>query len=552
MNLKVPFTPRQKAAKGAGSHCRRFIRDFYANAAVIAFLSALPAHAAPDDLVPRSSGFYDALAILATDHDLAPGAPDAVDLLSPSSPLRTRAEFAILVNGVTGSVGDARARAALGFLRSGLAGDIGSGPNTQRIRQPDPALSALAVSGNVIAEAGERREGSHDTLTDLYGEGRVLGANGRFSYTASVSNAGRFRRDHGAYATSAPGQDRGDRPDALNGLQEGYVSYLGRHDLRITTGWLQERWGSGYRGNMLINDNTPPRPTVQIEFPFSLGAKFGRNNHFLQYQQVYSNAGHTVTMGARRIEHPVGDRVDLSIEEAYVAKRLRNPSALILPFYAYQKVSIHEKNNPNAEPAEFNYTANLGLTVRPRPSDPFQRFYLQFALDDLQAPKGLGVGNRTPRKIGYLIGAAGRLKSTGTDGVIEYMHADVNTYTKNQVGVESLGWFYDGLPLGHPSGPNGNEIFVRLGQKLGARTYLSLEARRRARVSDDFPSPELRSIDAAVTYHLNSTSSVGLRYFDFSEDPLIAPGVDPYFPGGDNYGSRIRRKVAAVDYQIFF
>jgi len=516
------------------------------------FLTASSAHAAPDDLVPRSSGFYDALAILATDHYLAPGSPDAVDLLSPSSPLRTRAEFAILVNGVTGSVDDVRARAALGFLRSGLAGDIGSGPDTQRISKPDLAPSALAVTGNVIAEAGERREGSHDTITDLYGEGRALGADGRFSYTASVSNSGRLWRDHQAYATSAPGQDHGDRPDALNGLQEGYVSYLGRHDLRITTGWLQERWGSGYRGNMLINDNTPPRPTVQVEFPFSLGAKFGRNNHFLQYQQVYSNAGHTVTMGARRIEHPIGDRVDLSIEEAYVAKRLRNPSALILPFYAYQKVSIHEKNNPNAEPAEFNYTANLGLTVRPQSSDPFQRFYLQFALDDLQAPKGLGAGNRTPRKIGYLIGAAGRLKSTGTDGVIEYMHADVNTYTKNQPGVESLGWFYDGLPLGHPAGPDGNEIFARLGQKLGSRTYLSVEARRRTRVSDAFPSPELRSVDAAVTYHLNSTSSVGLRYFDFSEDPVIASGVDPFFPGGDNYGSRIRRKVAAVDYQIFF
>ena len=550
MNLNV--SPATYGSIPRSARSGRNFSAICAAAAAIALLAALPARAAPDDLVPRSSGFYDALAILAADHYLAPGAPDAVDLLSPSAPLRTRAEFAILVNGVTGAVDGARARAAIGFLRNGLAGDTGSGPDTQRITEPDPASSALAVSGNVIAEAGTRHDGSHKSIADLYGEARALGSDGRFSYTAGVSNTGRFWRDHQSYATSAPGQDRGDRPDALNGLQEGYASYLGHHDLRITTGWLQERWGSAYRGDLLISDNTPPRPTIQIEFPFSLGATFGRSNHFLQYQQVYSNAGHTVTMGARRIEHPIGDRVDLSIEEAYVAKRLRNPSALVLPFYAYQKLSIHEKGNPNAEPAEFNYMANLGLTFRPDPADPYQRLYLQFALDDIQAPHGLGQGNRTPRKIAYLVGAAGRLKSTGTDGVVEYMHSDVNTYTKNQVGVESLGWFYDGLPLGHPSGPNGNEIFGRLGQKIGARSYFSVEARRRVRVSDAFPAPDVRSVDAAFTYHLNATSSVGLRYFDFSEDPLIAPGVDPYFPGGDNYGARIRRKVAAVDYQIFF
>lgn len=514
-----------------------------ASFAAAALLSVSTAFAAPDDIVSRTSGFYDAAAVLAMGHVLPPGSPDAADFLSPSAPLRTRAQFAALIAGIDQDPTDARANAALAFLRKGLQEDaLDPAPGAY------PVSAGPAVTGNAIAEAGVQGDGSHKSEYNLFGEGRVLGVTGHIGYTASVQNDGRLWHDHDTFTPALPGQDHGGRPDALNGVQDASVTYYGSRGAEFTAGLLDPRWGPGYRGGLLVSDSAPARPTLQIAFPFSLGHGLGRFR-YVQYQQVYSNAGHTVTMGARRVEHPIGDRVDLSLQEAFIANRLRGPGFLVLPYYAYQKIFIH---NNSAEPNEFNYNVDASLTYRPFAGDPDQRVYVDFMLDDIQAPNGLGLGNHVPRKVGYLVGAAGKLKSSGTDGVVEYMHSDPATFTKADAGIEPLGWFYDGLPLAHPAGPNASEIYARLGQAISPRWSVAVDGRRRVRINDSFPAPDVRELNAAVTYHLTTAASVGVRYSDFREDPFPGTGDTTVVAGGEDFGARIREKLAAVDVQVVF
>lgn len=492
--------------------------------------------------MPRASGLYDAAATLVADHLLPPDAPDAAGFLSPSSPLRTRGEFGDLVSRITEQPAQVRDVAALAFLRSSLISDV-TLPDLAGPRNTGPA-----VLGNVIGEAGSRQENGSHSLLNLFGEARVLGSSGPVAYSASLRNDGRLWRDHASFNTGLAGEDRGDRPDAFNGVGEAFATYTGRRNLQISAGWMNERWGGAYRGGIQVSDTAPPRPGLQVQFPFSLGHALGRYR-FTQFQQVYRNAGNTVTFGGRRIEHPVGDRVDVGISEAFVANRLRSPAIAVLPYYAYQRLFIHDNSK---EPNEFNYTVSADITVRPNPRDPLQRLYGSIVIDDIQAPKGLGLNYKVPRKIGYSVGAAGRLKSTGTDVVVEYMHADATTYTKVEAGRESLGWFYDGLPLAHPAGPNANELFVRLGQSFGPHWDVAVSGLRRVRVSESLPAPNARSVDASVTYHLDPRTSIGLRYSDYHEDPHNGAGDPSVVAGGEDYGSHIRRRIAAVDLQMAF
>ena len=172
------------------------------------------------------------------------------------------------------------------------------------------------------------------------------------------------------------------------------------------------------------------------------------------------------------------------------------------------------------EPFYYNYNFNIGLTVTPRgPSTP-ARLYGQFLVDDLQAPKGLGKGNVTPRKIGYLLGYADVFARSGTDFALEYAHTDQQTYTKLPPLPTSLAWYNAGLPLGYPSGTNGNQVYARLGQRLAPRVELSLDGYNRQRTTTAFPAVTATAVDVAFAYRLGLSQSIGLRYSDYRQHPV--------------------------------
>ena len=73
--------------------------------------------------------------------------------------------------------------------------------------------------------------------------------------------------------------------------------------MRVSAGEIRRRWGSGYLGDMLISDNSPAKPSLEIELPFSLGHKLGEYR-FTQFASEYKNSGQTIYGGGRRLGTP--------------------------------------------------------------------------------------------------------------------------------------------------------------------------------------------------------------------------------------------------------
>ncbi len=78
---------------------------------------------------------------------------------------------------------------------------------------------------------------------------------------------------------------------------------------------------------------------------------------------------------------------------------------------------------------------------------------------------------------------------------------------------------------------------------------MSLEARDRRRVSDDFPAPTDRSVDVNFAYRLHAAQSVGLRFSDYREDPFTGTSTSlPGVFGGASDGQHLRRRQIALSF----
>ena len=512
--------------------------------AVLALLlAAAPLFAAsPDDIVPQGSGLYDAVALLSARHVLPPGSPDASALQGVTARLYTRREFAALIAAVAEQPADPRAASALAFARNALASELADAPVLASPASAPPVLTGFGeLEAGGRTDSGSRLKRHGETL----GRARLLGVLGRDgAYTVSVTNIYRQTRDHSAVSLRGDGTGGADNPDALTGIDEAYATAVGPRGLRVSAGKIRRRWGSGYVGDMLVGDSSPARPSLEIEVPFSLGRTLG-DYRFTQFEAASRQSGQTVYEGGRRLEHRAGDRTQLSLEEAYTSTQFRSPTVLVLPFYAYQKFYYPGPT----EPLFFNYNFTLGVSVSPRGPGTGGRVYGQFLVDDLQAPKGFGKGNITPRKIGYLLGYADHFSRTGTDVVLEYAHADRQTYTKLPPLPTALAWFSGGLPLGYPSGTNGNQVYARLGQKLSPRVDFAADGFDRRRASADFPAVTARALTFALSYRLGALQSVGLRWSVYNEDPYPGPVLAPGSgDGGADYGRSLRRRILGVSF----
>lgn len=506
--------------------------------ALMALGTAHAALAAPTDIVPASSGLYEAVSLLAQEGLLPPDAPDVSGLLGVTRRLRTRGELADLVREAAEDRADARGRAALAYARNILAPELGSQSGA------GPKGAALGGAG-FVQPTLQGRDDRGTNLRDrgyVFGRGQAFGSLGRDgAFSVGVTSVYRDTRDHASFTTRAGGTGGGDNPGVLNGVDEAYATVLGHKGVRLTGGLMRQRWGSGYRGETLVNDNGPSHLTLQAEIPFYLGRRLG-NFRFTQYEATYGNVGQTVYQGGRRLEHPLGDRVTLSLEEAYVSDQFK-PLALVVPFYRFQRITYGNTQ----EPFHFNYLANIGLSVRPGGPRGNSRLYGQFLIDDLQGFVGTNLGNSVPRKTGYLLGYGQIFPASGTDVVLEYARMDRATYTDQP--APELAWFDGDLPQGHPVGPNGREVYVRVGQRLAPKFDLSAEFRDRRRVANDFPAPTSRSLDLGLAYHLSAAQSVGLRLSDYREDAFSGVANTTVSPaGGGGGGETLRRRIIGLSF----
>jgi len=258
------------------------------------------------------------------------------------------------------------------------------------------------------------------------------------------------------------------------------------------------RWGPGYSGALLLGDDAQGLPLVRGRTELNLGRWLGRWT-LDQFIAGFREGGEYRYLFGRRVQKEITPRLSFGIAETMKARRMPNPSVFVLPVLAYQRIFDRDSNNINAL---------LGMDLRYRA--PRLEAYGELLIDDITAPRGFGAGYRVRRKIGYTVG----LRRTGlwhggkTDCRLEYVSIDRETYLHRNPAVS---YYRQGRMLGHPLGPNGRAVLVRLDRRLGERAELVLTAWREWATNPGPPAPMRTDLLQLTTvYEVTRRNAVSL------------------------------------------
>lgn len=271
------------------------------------------------------------------------------------------------------------------------------------------------------------------------------------------------------------------------------------------------RWGPGYSGSMILDDATPSLPMIRGGRGWSLG--WLGYWHLDQFISRFRESGEGKYLMGRRLTHPLGRKLALGLSETAKMDKAPNPAALVLPFYAYQKLFHYNTN-------EINVQAGLDLSYRSGRNEAYGELFI----DDITAPKPLrGQEGKVPRKIGFLAGwhRSALFGQEGTDLRVEYAQTDRNTYLHRN---PSLSYYDRGIPLGHPMGPNSQSLLIRADRRISDRLEVTGAVQFLSRNVDAAPdSAKGTAFTLAAAYDLADARSIILK---------ISPGrrVDRYPP----------------------
>ena len=511
-----------------------------------------PAFAAATDVVPQGSTLLDSFAALAQ-ADAFGAAETPEDFLGDT--LYTRGQLArILAHLVQydpvhlafvqkSGASSAALHSAIALLQPELKA---AGVDLSDA-EPNPAGHTASVSGYLQPEIRIKTGGDRQPGTGVAGVYRVtaLGSlRSNLRYGVSVSN---WPEDSRRVFSN----DKG--PHDFSALNEAYLTLDGGRGLEASVGRMYNRWGPGTRGATMVSDNAPALDQIQVAFPFSLGARFGREYHFTQFLSTFRENSVQRYFAGRRIEYAFTPRFTVDFQEAYLSTASKSLYVSLLPdFYSGQSANLKIGSlRLLGLDQNFNSFLNFGVSYEATPS---LRVYGQLGVDDIQSPGHQSY--RTPRKIAQIAGVAFQ-PSPGTGIVAEYTFADPTTYSSRIVETQWQKGLYD--ELGLPTGPNSREFFLRLSRRLRPGLTVSVQGRDRKRIDETFPVPNSRDYAASVEFVPSRKSSIVLTYHDYRQQAfpipssILSPG-DGFTPANaeGNYGSNQRIKQLDIAYRFFF
>ena len=515
-------------------------------------MACRPALAAGTDVVPAGSTLLDSFAALAQ-ADAFGAAETPEDFLGDT--FYTRGQLAHILThlvqddpvhlaGVQKNGASAAAlHAAIEILQPELKA---AGVNLEDA-EPEPLGHAASVSGYLQPELRIKTGGDKSPGSGIVGIYRVTALGGlrpNLRYGVSVSN---WPEDSRRVFSN----DKG--PHDFSAVNEAYLTINGRRGLEASVGRLSNRWGPGTRGATMVSDNAPALDQIQVAFPFSLGARFGREYHFTQFLSTFRENSVQRYFAGRRIEYAFTPRFTVDFQEAYISTSSRSLYVSLLPdFYSGQSANLKIGGlRILGLDQNFNSFLNFGVSYEAAPS---LRVYGQLGVDDIQSPGHQSY--RTPRKIAQIAGVAFQ-PSPGTGIVAEYTFADPTTYSSRIVGTQWQKGQYD--ELGLPTGPNSREFFLRLSRRVQPGLTVAVQGRDRKRIDETFPAPNSRDYAASVEFAPSRKSSIVLTYHDYRQQAFPIPSSVPS-PGDGftpanaegNYGSNQRIKQLDIAYRFFF
>ena len=511
-----------------------------------------PALAAGTDVVPQGSTLLDSFAALAQ-ADAFGAAETPEDFLGNT--LYTRGQLARILTHLVGDdpvhlafvQKNGASSAALHSAIEDLQPELKAARVNFSDAEPDAPSRTASVSGYLQPELRLKTGGDKEPGTGIIGVYRVTALGNlkpNLRYGVSVSN---WPQDSRRVFSN----DKG--PHDFSAVNEAYLTVDGGRGLEASIGRIYNRWGPGTRGATMVSDNAPALDQIQIAFPFSLGARFGREYHFTQFLSTFRQNSVQRYFAGRRIEYTFSPRFTVDFQEAYLSTSSQSLYVSLLPdFYSGQSANLKIGHlRINGLDQNFNSFLNFGASYEATPS---LRVYGQLGIDDIQSPGHQSY--RTPRKIAQLAGVAFQ-PSPGTGIVAEYTFADPTTYSSRIVDTQWQKGQYD--ELGLPTGPNSREFFVRLSQRVQPGLTVSLQGRDRKRVDETFPVPNSRDYAASVEFAPSRKSNIALTYHDYRQQAFPIPSNVPS-PGDGftpanaegNYGQNSRIKQLDLDCRFFF
>ena len=240
-------------------------------------------------------------------------------------------------------------------------------------------------------------------------------------------------------------------------------------DFSLQVGRDYMRWGPGYQGSLMLTDNSPAFDILKYSGTINLN-KSGESMAKINFTKFFSLLdtldGQNRYFSGQRLEYKPFDALTLGLSETVIVSEgssilFYNPLPFIPPYYATWWIAgmfePQEVNCNVALDAEINLTRKIKL-------------YGEWMADDfIFTPKT----NPFPNRTGFLAGAyfTDPLGNGNTDFRIEYTHINNYVYFPRSSWQNYL---YQGEYIGHPLGPDADQLYLRLTHRLSDTLNLSL------------------------------------------------------------------------------
>jgi hypothetical protein len=244
---------------------------------------------------------------------------------------------------------------------------------------------------------------------------------------------------------------------------------IGISDLYLLAGRDHMRWGPGYQGSLVLSDNSPTFDMFKYSGVIDLnnsGASLGKINFTKFFSLLDPLNGENRYFSGQRLEYKPFDVLTLGLSETVIISEYSsilfyNPIPFVPPYYATWWIAgmfePQEVNCSVALDAEINLTQKIKL-------------YGEWMADDFIFTPW---NNPFPNRTGFLAGAyfADPLSKGNTDFRIEYTHINNFVYFPTHPWQDYL---YQGEFIGHPLGPDADQLYLETTHRLTDRLNLSL------------------------------------------------------------------------------
>jgi hypothetical protein len=230
------------------------------------------------------------------------------------------------------------------------------------------------------------------------------------------------------------------------------------------------RWGPGHQGSLVLSDNSPAFDMLKYSGVIDLnnsGASLGKVNFTKFFSLLDPLNGENRYFSGQRLEYKPFDVLTLGLSETAVISYnssllFINPLPFIPPYYVTRWIA--DQIN---QPSEINSNVGIDMELNFYPGI---KLYGEWIADDfILTPKA----NPYPNRTGFLTGAyfADPLDNGNTDFRIEYTRINNFVYFPTHPWQDYL---YQGEFIGHPLGPDADQLYLETTHHLSDKFNLSL------------------------------------------------------------------------------